>query len=47
MGAKILDFKLATIFCIGYCLSKHKITRHSKHLGGPWLFCLPGYAYVS
>ena len=45
-GGKILDFRLATVFCMGYRLSKHKMTIYSKTLGGghgpvgP-----PGYAY--
>jgi len=33
-GAKILDFGLATVFCMGYCLSKHEMTRNSKHFWG-------------
>jgi len=37
-AAKILYFRLATVFCMGYRLSKHKMTRYSKNLGG---HCLP------
>jgi len=33
-GAKVFDFRLATVFSLGYRHSKHKITRHSKYLGG-------------
>jgi len=35
---KMFDFRLATVFCLGYRLSKHKMTRYFKNLGGmePW-----------
>jgi len=33
-GAKVFDFRLATVFSLGHRHSKHKITRHSKYLGG-------------
>ena len=33
-GAKYFDFKRATVFCSGHCLSKHKMTRYAKNLGG-------------
>jgi len=36
-------FWRATAFFSTYCLLKHKMTRYSKHLEGPWP---PGYAYV-
>jgi len=35
----MFDFKLATVFCLGYRLSKHKITTYFKKLWGgmaPW-----------
>jgi len=35
-GAKIFDFRLATVFCLRYRLSKHKMTRYSKHFLGEW-----------
>jgi len=34
---------LATVFCMGYRLSNHKMTRYSKNLGG--VMASPGYAY--
>jgi len=33
---KMFDFRRATIFCLRYCLLKHKITGYSKNLAGPW-----------
>jgi len=33
LEGKILDFRLARVFCRGYCLSKHKIKCYSKNLG--------------
>ena len=30
----IFYFRLTTLFCLGYRLSKHKMTRYSKNLGG-------------
>jgi len=37
----MFDFGRAMVFCLGYCLSKRKMTRYAKNLGGmgPWL-CL-------
>jgi len=35
-GAKIFYFRLTTVFCVGYRLSKHKMTRYSKNLRRPW-----------
>jgi len=32
-GAKMFDFRRKTLFCLGYRLSKHKMTIYSKHLG--------------
>jgi len=32
----MFDFKLATVFCLGYRLSKHKITTYFKKLWGAW-----------
>jgi len=37
---KSFDFKRATVFCLGHPLSKHKMTKCARHLGGhvsPWL----------
>ena len=34
-GAKIFYFRRATVFCLGYYFSKHKMTRYAKNLG--WL----------
>ena len=31
---KMFDFTRATVFCLGYRLSKHKMTRYAKNLGG-------------
>jgi len=42
-GAKVLDFRRITLFCLAKRLSKHKMTVFSKHLGchgpfrSPWL----------
>jgi len=33
LGGKYFDFKGETVFCLGYCLLKHKITRHARNLG--------------
>jgi len=33
---KIFDFRLATVFCLGYRFSKHKMTSYSKNLGVSW-----------
>jgi len=33
-GAKMFDFRRIGLFCLGYRLSKHKITICSKHFGG-------------
>jgi len=41
----MFDFKRATVFCLGYRLSKHKITICSKHFGGHDPLGPPGYAY--
>jgi len=37
-GGKSIDFKRATVFCLGHRLSKHKMTRYATSLGGipPW-----------
>jgi len=32
-GSKMFDFRRATLFCVRYRLSKHKMTRYSKNLG--------------
>ena len=39
----MLDFRRATVFCLGYRLSKHKITRYAKNFGEAWA---PGYAHA-
>ena len=40
----MFDFRRATVFCLGYRISKHKMTRYAKNLGhGP--LAPPGYAY--
>jgi len=46
-GGQILDFRLATVLCMGCRLSKHKITRYSKNSGGMAPLATPGCAYVS
>ena len=33
-GAKMFDFRRATVFCMEYRFSKHKMTRYSKNFGG-------------
>ena len=37
----MFDFRRTTLFCLGYRLSRHKMTICSKDLGGPWLTSLP------
>ena len=44
-GRKNVLFQAKTLFCLGYHLSKHKMTVNSKNLGGHGLFGSPGYAY--
>ena len=39
----MFDFKRATVFCLGYRLSKPKITRYSKYLGEAMA---PGYVHA-
>jgi len=34
------------MFCFGYRLSKHEITRYVKNFGGAWPFAPPCYAYA-
>jgi len=34
LGGKTFDFRGVTVFCLGYHLSKHKMTRYSKNLCG-------------
>jgi len=36
-GGKYFDFKRATAFCSGLCLSKNKMTRYAKNFGGAWI----------
>ena len=45
-GAKMLDLRRITLFCLEKNLSKHKMTIFLKILGGS-LWPLPGYAYGS
>jgi len=45
-GAKTFDFRRATVFCLGYRLSKHKMIRYSINLGVVDPVGHPGYAYV-
>jgi len=33
-GANTFELKPATVFCSVHCLSKHKITRYARRLGG-------------
>jgi len=42
-GSKYLILGKATVFCLRYCLLKHKMTSYSKNLEGPWP---AGYVYV-
>jgi len=44
-GVKYFDFKRATVFCSGPCLSKHKMTRWARNFGGHSFLGLPVYAY--
>jgi len=43
LGNKMFDFRLATVVCLGYRHSKHKMTRYAKTWGAwphepfPWL----------
>jgi len=32
----MVDFRWATILCLGYHLSKHKLTRYAKNVGETW-----------
>jgi len=34
-GDKSFVFMQATVFCLGYRLSKHKMTRYASNLSGP------------
>ena len=45
LGAKMLNFRQITLFCLGYHLSKHKMTIYAKNLGGMAPRTTPGYAY--
>ena len=36
LGGKMFDFRRITLICLGYLLSKHKITICYKKFGGPW-----------
>jgi len=44
-AAKIFDFRRITLFCLGYCRSKHKMTISSENLVGACPPGPPGYAY--
>jgi len=41
----MFDFRRATVFSVGYRLSKHKMTTYSKNLGS-WPLGSFGYAYA-
>jgi len=41
-GGKIFYFERATVFCLGYRLSKREMTRYARKLGGQWP---PGCAF--
>jgi len=42
---KYFDFKRATVFCSGHCLSKHKMTRYVRNVWkGMVSLATPGYA---
>jgi len=43
---KMFAFRRATVFCLKYCLLKHKMTRYSKNLEGHAPLPHPGYVYV-
>jgi len=43
----VCSFKRTTVFCLGHRLSKHKITKYARHLGGYGSLGPPGYAYDS
>ena len=43
--AKFFYFRLTTVFCLEYRLSKHKMTRYSKNLRGTCPLGSPGNAY--
>jgi len=34
-GGKCFDFNQAIVFCLGHCLSKHKMSAYARNLGGP------------
>jgi len=41
----MFDFRLATVFCLGHRLSKHKMTRYFKNLVGMVPWDPTGYGY--
>jgi len=43
-GGKYFDFKRATVFCSGPCLSKHKMTKYATNLAGHSFLSPPVYA---
>jgi len=43
-GVKMFDFRRITLFCLGYCFSRHKMTICSKNWGA-WPPSPPGYTY--
>jgi len=49
LGQEMFDFRRATVFCLGYRLSKHKTIRYYKNFGGnclPWLHpCTEGRSH--
>jgi len=42
---KYFDFKRAIVFCWGRCLSKHKMAKHARNLGGHSFLAPPVCAY--
>ena len=45
LGGKMFNSRRKTLFCLGYRLSKHKMTLFSKNLGAWSCWPIPGYVY--
>jgi len=45
LGVRMFDFRWITLLCLGYEVSKHKMSIYAKIWGGPWSPGPPGYAY--
>jgi len=45
-GAKMFDFRRMALFCLGYRLSKHKMTIYAKNFGWAWPLGPRGYTYA-